>query len=238
MKEATAVIDRALADRQPSVELLLIGGRAYATAGDLVKSEAALKRAIELDPARLQGYNLLGQLYARQHRLDEARTRFQDVQRRNPKSVSAGTMVGMLLESQGHATEAEKEYEKVLAIDPHAGVAANNLAWLYVTGQSRLDEALQLAKTAQQAMPDEPSINDTLGWIYVKKNMGSMAITPLQSSVQKSPAEPVYHYHLGMAYLDAGEFDKAKTSLSKALALKPDFDGAEDARKALASIGT
>ena len=100
----------------------------------------------------------------------------------------------------------------------------------------KLDEALQLAKTAQQALPDEPTVNDTLGWIYINKNMAAMAVTPLESSVKKAPNDPVFHYHLGLAYLQTGALDKAKQALTKALSLKADFDGAEDARKALASI--
>jgi tetratricopeptide (TPR) repeat protein len=116
-------------------------------------------------------------------------------------------------------------------------VASNNLAWLYQSRPGKLDEALQLAKTAQQALPEEPSINDTLGWIYVRKNLASLAIAPLEACVQKVPQNPVYHYHLGVAYKQAGNLDKAKRSLSKALSLRADFDGASEARKALAEIG-
>jgi tetratricopeptide (TPR) repeat protein len=237
VKDATARIDGALAERQLTVDLLILGGRAYATAGDLPKSEAALKRAIDLEPSRLQAYHLLGELYVRQNRIDEALKQFRDVLQRNSKSVGAGTMVGMLLEAQGHRAEAEKEYERVLEIDSRAGVAANNLAWLYLTRNAKLDEALQLAATAQQALPEEPTVNDTLGWAYVKKNMASRAIGPLEAGVQKSPGDAVMHYHLGVAYMQTGEFDKAKRSLTKALELKPDFEGAQDARKTLASIG-
>src|SRR5262249_30423102 len=82
--------------------------------------EALLQRAIEADPDRLQAYALLGQLYVRQKRLDEAKARFDDVLKRNPKSVGASTMMGMLLEQQGKPAEAEKEYKRTLTIDPRA----------------------------------------------------------------------------------------------------------------------
>ena len=45
------------------------------------------------------------------------------------------------------------------------------------------------------------------------------------------------HYHLGMAYLQAGEVDKAKKSLQRALAMSQNFEGADEARKTLASFG-
>jgi tetratricopeptide (TPR) repeat protein len=235
--EAKARLDGIVALADPPVDLLLLAARGYASVNDLSTTETVLKRAIDADPTRLQGYALLGQLYARQRRTDEAIAEFQDVVKREPKSVSAMTMIGMLMEAQGHRDTAEKQYEAVMAVDSRAVVAANNLAWLYASAKHKLDEALQLAQTAQQQMPGEPSISDTLGWIYVQKNMPARAIEPLETSVEKVPANPVFQYHLGMAYMQTGDFDKAKRFLTKALSLNPSFEGAADARKALASIG-
>jgi tetratricopeptide (TPR) repeat protein len=145
--------------------------------------------------------------------------------------------VAMLFEAQGHAAEAEKQYQQVLGIDAHAAVAANNLAYLYVASNRNLDQALQLAQVAKEQLPNEPHVNDTLGWIYVKKNMTSAALLPLESSVKMTPDDPVALYHLGIAYVQAGNWTKAKETLNRALTLKPDFDGAPDARKALTTIG-
>jgi uncharacterized protein HemY len=56
-------------------------------------------------------------------------------------------------------------------------------------------------------------------------------------SAKKTPDDPVAQYHLGMAYVQTGDWDKAKSVLKRALMLKADFDGADEARKALESIG-
>jgi uncharacterized protein HemY len=40
-----------------------------------------------------------------------------------------------------------------------------------------------------------------------------------------------------MAYVQTGDWQKARESLKKAFVLKPDFEGAEEAKKALATIG-
>ena len=88
----------------------------------------------------------------------------------------------MLLESQHQLPEAEKLYQKVLSVNPHAGVAANNLAWLYVSSNRNLDEALQLAQTALQQLPDEAHVMDTLGWIYYRKDMPSARTSGKQAS--------------------------------------------------------
>ena len=162
-------------------------------------AETLLRKAIDTDTDRLQAYNMLGQIYARQGRLDDAKAQYLDVLKRDPKSISAGTMVAMVLEQQGKVPEAEKEYQRVLSVEANAAVAANNLAWLYVSSNRKLDEALQLAQTALQQAPDDPNIHDTLGWIYYRKNMASAAIPHLEHSTRTSPYDPVFRYHLGMA---------------------------------------
>ena len=50
------------------------------------------------------------------------------------------------------------------ALDPHAGIVANNLALIYMS-DARLDDALRLARIAQASAPSRPEMNDTLGWI-------------------------------------------------------------------------
>jgi Flp pilus assembly protein TadD len=56
--------------------------------------------------------------------------------------------------------------------------------------------------------------------------------------VRKVPNEASFQFHLGMAFVQSGNWDKARVALKQALALKPDFDGAAEARKALGMIGT
>jgi tetratricopeptide (TPR) repeat protein len=235
-KDAIALVERRLADAQPSVDVLILGARVYAATADIKQAETLLLRAINGDPDRLQAYSLLGQLYVTENRLEEAKGRFRDVLVRNPKAVAANTMLAILLEQQGHLAEAETEYQRVLGIDPRAAVAANNLAWIYVANNRNLDEALQLAQTAYQRDPEEPNINDTLGWIYYRKNMAGRAVSHLETSARTSPNNAIFQFHLGMAYMQNGNWDDARRALKRAVALQPHFDGIAEATKALASL--
>ncbi len=236
-KEALARVEANLKTGKPTGNFLIMSAQAYVASGNFARAEELLKQAIELEPARLQAYGMLGGLYIRQNRLDDAKDRFRQVIERNPQSVPAYTMLGMLSEAQKKIPEAEENYKKVLAIDPRAPVAANNLAWIYAASDRNLDEALQLAQTAHQMVPDEPHINDTLGWVYCKKNMGSMAIQHLERSIKVDPSDPAVHYHLGVAYMQAGDPAKARKSIEQALAANRDFDGIADARATLAKLG-
>jgi tetratricopeptide (TPR) repeat protein len=229
-------IEETLKVAAPTPAFLALAGSAYATAGDFKKAEEVWRRAVDADPMRLQGYALLAQLYVQQNRLDEAVDNFKEMIKRDEKSVPANTMLGMLFDMQKRTKEAEEQYRKTLSFDSRAAVAANNLAWIYSSRADRLDEALQLAQVAVQQLPDEPNVNDTIGWIYYKKNLPAQAVRHLEISVEKGPQVPDNQFHLGMAYVMAGEVEKAKTTLERALKVDPKSSYAEDARAALAKL--
>jgi tetratricopeptide (TPR) repeat protein len=96
--------------------------------------------------------------------------------------------------------------------------------------------ALQLATSAKQQLPDNPDVDDTLGWVYYKKNLPALAIPPLEESLRKRPDTPEVLYHLGLAYAKMGDAGKARETLERALALKPAFAGHDVARQTLNSI--
>jgi Flp pilus assembly protein TadD len=96
--------------------------------------------------------------------------------------------------------------------------------------------ALQLAQAATRRLPDNPAIQDTLGWIYYKKGLAALAVPAFQKSVELDPKNPIFHFHLGLAYLKAGDSPKARIALQQALALAPNFAGAVEAKQVLASL--
>jgi len=171
-----------------------------------------------------------------QGKLDQARAQFETLASRDPRPVTAGTMVGVIFELQNNRDEAKAWYRKVLEIDPRSPVAANNLAWAMLEGGENADMALQLAQTAKAQMPDRPEVNDTLGWIYYRKRMMPQAIAALQRSVDRDAKNALYHFHLGMIYAHNGDKEKARAALEQALKLSSTFDGAAEARQTLTDL--
>src|SRR5438477_3152572 len=133
---------------------------------EYLRAETLLRHVVEIDPTNLAAYGQLGQIYATQGQVDRAIAEFDELAKRDPKSVAAPTIVGMLLTAQNKREDAKKRYELALSIDQRAPVAANNLAWLYAEDGGNLDVALQLAQSAKSGLPDSPEVTDTLGWIY------------------------------------------------------------------------
>ena len=231
--QAARRIEAHLTKGNDSASLRLLAGRTYAAAGDLAKSEQALRKAIELDPSLMEAYHVLGQIFARQKKLPEAVAAYEARLAERPNDVGAHTMIGMLKLAQGNGSDARARFEKVLAIDSRAAVASNNLAYMDAEAGTNLDVALNRAQTAKAALPNEPDVDDTLGWVYVKRGLPALAITPLRQAADKNPSNPTYHYHLGVAYAKNGNNEQARASLQRALKLSPSFDGADVARQTL-----
>lgn len=221
----------------PSAPLLALAAKVYGASGDAAAAEQFLRRAIQTDAGYLPAYGALGQMFSSQGRLDEALAEFQALAARSPKSVAAVTMIGLLMQAKGDAAGARHQFERALQIDPEAAVAANNLAWMDAETGGDLDVALQLAQTAQKHLPGVAAVADTLGFIYYKKNLAPLAVSTLKRCVEQEPANATFQYHLGLAYVSAGDTARGRQALSRALALQSDFSGARDARALLGSLG-
>jgi Tfp pilus assembly protein PilF len=200
------------------------------------KAEECFRKAISIDPDNLRVYNLLGRLYWAQNSVSRAIEEYQNMLNKDPRSTQARTMLGIIFETQKNYQQAKMYYEEALQINPHLPVPANNLAWILADGGGDLNQALSLAQIARQKMPDSPNINDTLGWVYYKRNDQLLAISSFKKAIVIDPNNPIFHYHLGLAYAKSGEKANAIYSLNKALSLKANFAGAEDARKTLAGL--
>jgi tetratricopeptide (TPR) repeat protein len=215
---------------------LLLAAKTYEQLGDRDRAEAALRHVVQVDPSNLEAYTRLARMYITEHRLSDAEAEFQQLIKRQPHAAGPLTMMGMLFDVQNKRDDARHWYEQALAADPRAAVAANNLAWLYAKDGTNLDVALELAQTAKAGIPDRHEVDDTLGWVYYKKGLATLAVSSFERSVELQPQNASYVGHLGLAYAQNGDKDKARETLQRALKMKANFDGADEARKVLQSL--
>lgn len=201
---------------QPTTDAMLLAARTYASLKDADSAERMLRATIEADPSLVTPYEMLGRLYLDQDKLDQALSQFETLAQKQSRPVEAITMAGMILRQQGKNDLARQRYEQALRLDPNASTAANNLAWMLAETEEDLDRAVDLAKIATAASPDNPAVIDTLGWAWLKKREPQLAIPLFQRSVELEPSNGWYHYHLGLAYDQAGDADRARDSLQRA----------------------
>ena len=132
----------------------------------------------------------------------------------------------MILETLGPADQAKAVYEQILKLDPNNALALNNLAMRKADEGQDLDSALTMAQKARQIQPNATAMADTVGWIYIKKNLSSEAERIFKDLVAKEPANATYHYHYGLALIQKGDKSSARREFEAALKNKPSKDEA------------
>ena len=212
---------------------------ALANSKKLDEAIPVYQKAIQLEPKSLLSYMQLARVYEMQGKIRRCARDFTRRRLRwlpnNPAIVGA---IGNAYLAKNDLKSAQQYFEKANTLAPHDPLIQNNLAWVYALQGQNLDVALSLATQAKQAVPDAVSINDTLGWIQYKKGNYLIAVGLLTEVVNKIPQSAEYRYHLGMALNGAGQKDRAKEELKKALQLAPPLshDDASQAQNTLAKL--
>jgi tetratricopeptide (TPR) repeat protein len=209
----------------------------YLLLGDLLtknnQPEEALlayQRVQELAPENPQGYIQSARLLSQMGRIDETIIQYEELLKKDPDSIAGIMGLAASYEVQGEFDKAKNQYIRALELQPDLPAASNNLAWLLASEEGAdLGEALRLAMQAKQALPDQPHITDTLGWVHYKRKSYSLAITQFRQALQGRPDDPVIQYHLALALHGNGEKKEAIEYLEKSLASESQFPDKKEA---------
>ena len=125
IEQSIAAFDKAMSLKPGSPELMLSAAMANARADRTERAEALANEALSSTGdeylAERCGF-LLGELYLRSGRLEEALAKYQDIQAKNPESAEAWFQQGLVLIAAGDPIRARAAWRKAIAIDPmHAG---------------------------------------------------------------------------------------------------------------------
>jgi tetratricopeptide (TPR) repeat protein len=211
-------------------------GNVYGRAGRSQDAEAAFKKALQLDPTRIEAKASLASEYINQKRFDDALKQLDDLLKQTPNNAGAFTIRGMVLQTKGDSSGAKDSYEKALSVDPNSYVAANNLAYMLGQEGKDLEVALSHAQNARRLQPNEPASADTLGWIQHLLGRDVLARDQLQFAVSKQPDNATFQYHLGMIYKETKQTAQAQAALQKAVSSKESFKEKSLAEAALKEL--
>ncbi len=130
--------------------------------------------------------------------------------------------------NQGDFVEAERAFNRTLALNPADAKALDNLG-LSLEAQNRTDEALAAYRHAIAAQPgsatppphgsEQPFLN--LGTLLNSKARYTEALPPLQRSVVLAPRCPRCHEELSRAYTATGQDTPATREMEQAVSLDP-----------------
>jgi tetratricopeptide (TPR) repeat protein len=203
----------------------------------IAEFQKALSLVDRTSRAAADVYLRIGETYRRKGDLGAGVTYLQKAREIEPANPVVITTLALTLDGAGRVQEAKQVYEAALKLDPTNAVVLNNLAFLMAESSNDLDQALTLAQRAKQLLPNLPEVSDTLGWIYLKKNLSDNAISIFREIVAKVPNHTTYRYHLAMALSQKGDKPQAIKELNEALKHSPPKDEKDKIQALISKLG-
>ena len=236
---AAAVCTKRVEDNPRDVFAYNLLGWVYTDMKNYQEAEAALKKAIEMQPLWPAPHTNLANLYLLQGRKQEAIDNLQAGIAANPKDSSLYLSLALLFERGKDHANAMQVYERALKENPGFWFASNNLAFLIAEANGTkgdLERARGLAEDALKLRPNEPALLDTLGWVYFRMGNVQQARALIEQALAVSPEEGVLNYHMGAVLAGLGQKEEARERLEKALAGESDYPGRAEAAKLLKDL--
>ncbi len=205
-------------------------GQLLAASGDRAGARKAFEAAKAARPGFVDADFSLAQLDAAEGKLDDAQKKLTEVVASHPDNIAGHQLLAQFERVNGKVPAAIEQYRKVVTLDGKNVVAFNALAYLLAENKQP-DEAAKYAQKAWELAPDNPAIEDTLGWVYYQQGQYPLAVVQLEAANAKQ-GTAIRKYHLAMAYLKAGKPDRGRQTLDAALKMDPKLPEAQAARQA------
>ncbi len=174
-------------------------------------AEATFSDIVTREPGAVRAWVQLVSLSSREDNFEAMAETIEQGLQAVPEAESLLWAKASMLERQNKIDEAIALYEQIYTTNSSSIVAANNLASLL---SAKREDAASLERASLIARRlrglEIPQFQDTYGWILVRQGEVEEAIGYLESAAQQLPNDPTVQYHLGVAYAQLGEPDKAR----------------------------
>lgn len=196
-----------------------VNGKKFADA----EQSAEKAEQLALQPSDKQSaWLLLGAIYARQKKYDQAEAQYRKVLDVDPENAEVLNDYGYMLADRGvRVAEATSMIQQALKADPNNGAYLDSLGWAYYK-QNRFTEAEQYLRKAIERQGNDPTILGHLGDVYLKLGNNQQAAAIFERALaQWQKAAPADYEPSKVS-----EIDSQLKKLKKRLAQKssPDLD--------------
>ena len=165
----------------------------------LAEAEKVLQEVTDIDGRSWQAYLLLGTVYDRQKRYEDATVAYRKVIDINPKSASAYNNLGVSLFLMGRYRESVDALLSSISLDPSNLQSYNNLG-LSLFKLGKYPEALETFRKGG----DEASAYNNMGVLYMEEKNYAKAIEFFEKAIE---AKPTYYEsaHAGLKKAKAAQ---------------------------------
>jgi len=222
LDEAEAAIAQALELDPESAGALIQRGQLALVRGREPEALALFERAIAIDPGTTGplGWNQIGFLHLRAHRLEPARAAFESAIAIDQFNASARDGLANVLLAEDKLDEAASMLALALRFDPNQPRALATLASL-ASRRGEHERALALAKRGLEVAPKESEVHNVLGLVYRRIGDYALAREHYEKAIEYGPYLDKPHVNLAQLHLREGRADEATQEFREALRVNP-----------------
>ena len=201
------------------------------TVEGFAKAKTHFEKAVEIDPAYLDGQVGLAEYYGIIAFMDMAPARenwlksealVEKVLQMDGNSSKAHRLLGMIkLQFRCDQALAERELNRALELNS-ADMGTLDLHSYYLLEIGKMDEALAEKRTVLAHDPVSVITNAELGLYLLKTGRNEEAIVQLQKTLELDPNYAAAYTRLGMAYSALGRYAEAEQAMQKGILLSKD----------------
>ncbi len=135
--------------------------------------------------------------------------------------VEAWTQLGIEYSIADQPILSDSAYRRAIELEPDNALANNNYAYSLSERGEKLALARQMAETALEKEPNNPSYLDTMGWIYYQLGDYEKALEFISKAIANGDASATVYEHLGDVYNKLGESEEAERAWRKSQNIEP-----------------
>jgi tetratricopeptide (TPR) repeat protein len=181
---------KAIQNRASNADAYINLGNAYLQKREIDSAIATYSATLQLPYDHAESEYSVANAFRQKGDLENAVVHYRRALELRPDYADAHNNLGNALRQQGRIADAIREYEAALNYQPRSIIAANNLAWLLATAAN-------------------PGLRN-----------GARAVQLAQQALRESGGnDPLLLHTLAAAFAENGDFDKAASAASEALAI-------------------
>ena len=177
---ATKLLNGLLKGNDTDQEIYLDIAQVQERGRNIADAEQSAQKAEQLaqdNEDKQTAWFMLGAIYERQKKFDQAEQQFRKVLDANPNNAAVLNYYGYMLADRGvRLDEATSMIQRAVNQEPNNGAYLDSLGWAYYK-QDKLTEAEEYLRKAADREAHDPTILGHLGDVYVKLGQNERAAT-------------------------------------------------------------
>lgn len=198
--------------------------RVEAKLGNQAAALQALQRLPNRSPAdQIARVQVEAQIWRELKNLPQARSTLDAGLRQHPDSSELLYDRSLILDLLGDLTATEQDLRRYLSLKPDNALGLNALGYTLANRTQRFDEAEALLQQALKLEPDNPIIQDSMGWLELRRGNVGQAVEWLRRAYTGMP-DPEIAAHYGEALWRQGKRSEARKVWAEGEKLDPQHE--------------